>query len=183
MKNILFVSHCIVNRYSKVVSFKEKEEYEYNLKDLLNLIYEKDIGLVQLGCPEMQCYGLKRWGHVREQFDHPHYRKECQKLAVSLVDQIIEYRKNDINIIGILGIMGSPSCGVKHTCSGNWYGEIGSNKNLDAMISTVKLVEGQGIFTEEIRSSLEKENIEVDFLEYNKKHVDKLIEEIESLMK
>lgn len=183
MENILFISHCTINSYSKVVSFKEAEEYEYELKDFLDFIYEKDIGIVQLPCPEMHCYGLRRWGHVKEQFDHPHYRKECRKLVEPITDQIIQYESNGFNVIGIMGMFGSPSCGVTNTCSGNWYGELGSNENLELMLSTVDRVGGMGIFMEEIKKILEEKELKIPLLEYNKKYLDRTIKEVKDLIK
>lgn len=178
MNNILFVSHCVINEFSKVVSFKTPEEYEYDLMDFLKFIHEENIGIVQLPCPEMHCYGLKRWGHVKEQFDHPHYRDECRKMFKPYLNQIIEYRNNGDNVLGIMGIFGSPSCGVFNTCVGDWYGEIGSNENLDGMISTIKRIDGSGVFIEVIERILEEECLKLPLFEYNKKTLDETMKMI-----
>ena len=152
-KKIAIVSHCIINQNSVV-----KGEY----KDMniffpfIKKLFENNIGILQLPCPETECYGLRRWGHVKEQFDNCGYRQYIEKTVNSFLEIIKEYVNNGYEIVGIYGIAGSPSCGVNLTCSANWEGEISSYKDKEDIVSRVKMINESGIFMEMFKSILDK---------------------------
>lgn len=159
-KKIAIISHCIINQNSVV-----KGEY----KDIniffpfIKKLFEENIGILQLPCPETECYGLRRWGHVKEQFDNCGYRKYVEKIINSFVDIIKEYINNGYEIVGIYGIAGSPSCGVNLTCSANWEGEISLYKDKEDIVSRVKMINESGIFMEIFKSVLDKNKINIPF--------------------
>lgn len=159
-KKIAIISHCIINQNSVV-----KGEY----KDMniffpfIKKLFEENIGILQLPCPETECYGLRRWGHVKEQFDNCGYRKYVEKIVNSFVDIIKEYINNGYEIVGIYGIAGSPSCGVNLTCSANWEGEISSYKDKEDIVSRIKMINESGIFMEIFKSVLDKNKINIPF--------------------
>lgn len=159
-KKIAIISHCIINQNSVV-----KGEY----KDMniffpfIKKLFEENIGILQLPCPETECYGLRRWGHVKEQFDNCGYRKYLEKIINSFVDIIKEYINNGYEIVGIYGIAGSPSCGVNLTCSANWEGEISLYKDKEDIVSRVKMINESGIFMEMFKSILDKNKINIPF--------------------
>lgn len=159
-KKIAIISHCIINQNSVV-----KGEY----KDMniffpfIKKLFEENIGILQLPCPETECYGLRRWGHVKEQFDNCGYRKYLEKIVNSFVDIIKEYINNGYEIVGIYGIAGSPSCGVNLTCSANWEGEISLYKDKEDIVSRVKMINESGIFMEIFKSVLDKNKINIPF--------------------
>lgn len=159
-KKIAIISHCIINQNSVV-----KGEY----KDIniffpfIKKLFEENIGILQLPCPETECYGLRRWGHVKEQFDNCGYRKYVEKIVNSFVDIIKEYINNGYEIVGIYGIAGSPSCGVNLTCSANWEGEISLYKDKEDIVSRIKIINESGIFMEIFKSVLDKNKINIPF--------------------
>ncbi|TXJ30167.1 DUF523 domain-containing protein [Brachyspira aalborgi] len=159
-KKIAIISHCIINQNSVV-----KGEY----KDIniffpfIKKLFEENIGILQLPCPETECYGLRRWGHVKEQFDNCGYRKYVEKIVNSFVDIIKEYINNEYEIVGIYGIAGSPSCGVNLTCSANWEGEISLYKDKEDIVSRIKMINESGIFMEIFKSVLDKNKINIPF--------------------
>lgn len=159
-KKIAIISHCIINQNSVV-----KGEY----KDIniffpfIKKLFEENIGILQLPCPETECYGLRRWGHVKEQFDNCGYRKYLEKIVNSFVDIIKEYINNEYEIVGIYGIAGSPSCGVNLTCSANWEGEISLYKDKEDIVSRIKMINENGIFMEIFKSVLDKNKINIPF--------------------
>lgn len=160
IKKIAIISHCIINQNSVV-----KGEY----KDMniffpfIKKLFEENIGILQLPCPETEYYGLRRWGHVKEQFDNCGYRKYVEKIVNSFVDIIKEYINNGYEIVGIYGIAGSPSCGVNLTCSANWEGEISLYKDKEDIVSRVKMINESGIFMEIFKSVLDKNKISIPF--------------------
>lgn len=158
-KKILLVSHCILNQNSVVEPLARDQR---NFLKKLTPYLEKGVGIVQLPCPEMKCMGLRRWGHVKEQFDHPLFRNECRKMISKIVDDISEYLKNGYEIVGVAGIEGSPSCGCIKTCSSKkWKGSV----NRPELEDTVKIVEDMGVFMEEFKKILIDRKIEIDFFD------------------
>lgn len=159
-KKIAIISHCIINQNSVV-----KGEY----KDIniffpfIKKLFEENIGILQLPCPETEYYGLRRWGHVKEQFDNCGYRQYIEKAINSFLEIMKEYLNNGYEIIGIYGIAGSPSCGVNLTCSANWEGEISLYKDKEDIVSRIKMINESGIFMEIFKSVLDKNKINIPF--------------------
>ena len=150
MQKILFVSHCILNTASKVVMFSEAEmEAEEALRRrFLDKAINSGVQLVQLPCPEFTLYGAKRWGHVSDQFDNPFFRKHCRELLMPFVEQMKEYIASGerFEILGVLGVDGSPSCGVDYTCFGNWFGNFSDRPDLNEILESCRMGRGSGVF-------------------------------------
>ena len=178
-KNILIVSHCILNGHSKVESFCEKKEREEARKKIVKFIIENDIGIIQLPCPELIMYGTRRWGHVKDQFDTPHFREVCRNQLKTYLQQIKEYINNGYKILGILGIDGSPSCGVDLTCKGQWGGEIGSNPNLLETIKGIRYEKEKGILMEEIEDILKENDIKIEMFGFSLQNADSICKKID----
>ncbi len=159
-KKIAILSHCIINQHSVVVG--EYRDMNIFLPFIEKLIKD-NIGIIQLPCPETDCYGLRRWGHVREQFDNCGFRKYANNILNDFANLILEYIKNDYEIIGVFGIAGSPSCGVNLTCSANWAGEVSCYKDKEDIVSRVKMIEGSGLFMEIFKNILKEKNIDIPF--------------------
>lgn len=166
MKRILVVTHCILNRASKVERYDMEEINEENnlRKELLKVVFKKDIDLLQLPCPEFTIYGCNRWGHVKNQFDNPFFRNHCKNILKPVIEQLIEYytNKDEFEIIGIVAIDGSPSCGYNFTCKGNYGGELGGCKSLKEKIENVTLENESGVFIEELKKLLNDNNLKID---------------------
>ena len=116
MQKIVFVSHCILNTASKVVLYNQEEmdAEEALRKKFMHLAIDRDIQLIQLPCPEFTLYGANRWGHVSNQFDNVFFRRHCRNILSPILDQLKEYLAHGerFEILGIVGIDGSPSCGL-----------------------------------------------------------------------
>ncbi len=167
-EKVLFVSHCILNTASKVAnSDPELLSREEELRrSLLRLALEEDIGLVQLPCPEFTMYGSRRWGHVREQFDNPFFRSHCRHILEPAIAQLLEYagRPEAFDLLGIVGIDGSPSCGVSLTCMGNWGGELCDGSGLQETVGTLHMEPQSGVFIEELHALLQENGLDVPVL-------------------
>lgn len=165
MKKILVVAHCILNRASKVERYSiESIDKENDLrKVLLYKVFENDIELLQLPCPEFTMYGSKRWGHVKDQFDNTFFRNHCKNILQPVIEQIIEYytNKEKFEILGIVAVDGSPSCGYNFTCKGNYGGELGGFKTLNKKIESIVLENESGVFMEELKKLLGENNLNI----------------------
>ena len=72
-KKLAILSHCILNQNAVVKGeYKDMNIFFPFIKNL----FENNIGILQLPCPETECYGLKRWGHVKEQFNNVGYKNK-----------------------------------------------------------------------------------------------------------
>lgn len=166
MEKILVVSHCILNKASKVKGYniEEMEEENQLRKELLKEVFDKEIELLQLPCPEFIMYGSNRWGHVKNQFDNPFFRKNCKEILNPIIEQLKEYNNNKdkFQILGIVSVEGSPSCGYNLTCKGNYGGELGGCSNLQEKIESVVMVNEPGVFMEELKILLAKNNLNID---------------------
>ncbi|GKX31785.1 hypothetical protein SH1V18_42650 [Vallitalea longa] len=159
-QKIIIVSHCLLNVASKVVMYEEKDmEAEEDLrKRFIKKAVDNGIQIIQMSCPEFTLYGPKRWGHVSEQFDNIFFRNHCKKILIPIINQILEYKNNPdrFEILGIVGIDGSPSCGVDYTCTGkSWYGCItGRDDKVMDIVHDVSLCKSEGILIQVLRESL-----------------------------
>ena len=169
MQKILVVSHCILNTCSKVISYNEAEQKDEarHRRNLLEYVLKKDIQMIQLPCPEFIMYGTKRWGHVRDQFDNPFFRKQCRQMLEPIVLQLKEYAANPERfwLEGIVAIDYSPSCGYHVTCKGDWGGELNGCTGLKQKLETLVTVPEPGVFMEELNNLLEEAKLMVPILD------------------
>ncbi|MDX9917618.1 MAG: hypothetical protein RBT15_06315 [Gudongella sp.] len=178
-KKIILVSHCILNANSKVEGLSQ---YQGIIKELVDLIDEKKLGVMQLPCPEMIVYGIKRWGHVKEQFDTLFYRENCREMLKPIVWQLKSYIDTGYEIVGVIGIDGSPSCGVNFTCSGDWEGDSSSKDDLDHKIKDLKEIEAPGVFMEEFQKYLSEYNIDIKFTAIDENDVYNSLDNIKTFL-
>lgn len=164
MQKIAFVSHCILNTASKVVMYTQEEmDAEENLrKKFMRKVIDNGVQLIQLPCPEFTLYGAKRWGHVSDQFDNVFFRSHCRKILAPIIDQLKEYLANEdrFEILGFVGIDGSPSCGVDYTCRADWYGSFEGRKDLEETLAGCRLEKGSGVLMAVLMEMLKEEQLD-----------------------
>lgn len=164
-QRILAVSHCLLNRAAQVRRFDRTEsraEERLRLKTV-RLALRGGVQLLQLPCPEFLMYGGRRWGHVYEQFDTPFSRSRCREMLAQFCDELCCYgRDEEVELLGVLGVDGSPSCGVKYTCRGAWGGEL-CGRDLRPALSSVRLEAGRGVFMEELERLLAERGLHLPF--------------------
>ncbi|MEG1447844.1 MAG: 2-thiouracil desulfurase family protein [Oscillospiraceae bacterium] len=167
MTNIYIVSHCVLNIGSKVkhVTNEDYEREENSRKRFLEKIISSGGQLIQLPCPEFLLLGAKRNGHARCQFDNPFFKQMSRDILKPYIMQIEEYIQNssEYNICGIVGINGSPSCGIDFSYDA--YSPEG-----EAEISQTKKPfsnQSKGVFMEILEQMLNEKGIEIEFLAIN----------------
>lgn len=161
-KRIVVLAHCILNANSKVDGLSL---YPGSMNPLIQFFLSEGIGMIQLPCPETQVYGIRRWGHVKEQFSHPFFRKQISNLVEPTIMDLVAYRDMGYDIMAIIGIDGSPSCGVSKTCSSSeWFGELENSDQLMEKKSTLIEVESPGVFIEEIVGLMQQYQLDIPFL-------------------
>lgn len=126
-KRVIFVAHCVLNQNAKIDGCAR---YPGVMRELAAYLVESDLGIVQMPCPELVCLGLDRQadaGQARTvesedtrvgfRMNEAAANSTCARLAEEMIGQIQEYTRNGFEVVGILGINGSPTCGVETT----WY--------------------------------------------------------------
>ncbi|WP_461613618.1 CD3072 family TudS-related putative desulfidase [Clostridium sp. Marseille-QA1073] len=179
-KKICLVTHCILNGNAKVEGLCN---YKGAVKEVVEFLMNKDFGIIQLPCPEINLYGIKRWGHVKEQFNTPYFRENCTSLLKPIINQIEDYKNNGYEIALVLGIDGSPSCGINYTCSSKkWSGELSGNENLSKILKDISTIKSPGVFMEIFRKNLESIGVNPIYLTLNESNVESSIEAIKNYL-
>ena len=156
-KKLVLLAHCILNVNSKVVGLAQ---YAGALEDLVCGHIRCGSGLIQLPCPETTFLGLKRWGMTREQYDTPFYRSHCRNILQPYIQQIEDYLANGYSVEEIVGVDGSPSCGVNLTCAGYCGGEM---DDAARQFENLREISGRGIMMEVLVELLAEKGIAARF--------------------
>lgn len=130
---IALVAHCLLNQNSRAVGLAKRSSI---INEIVEFLVRKEIGIIQMPCPEFAYAGALRQPKTREQYNNAKFRKCCRKMTEDIANLVQEYAKTGVKLEIVLGVEGSPSCSVN---------------------------EISGIFMEELRSKLDKLGISVPF--------------------
>ena len=155
-RRVAVVAHCHLNVNAKVCGLAQ---YAGVRDEVISPLIADGTGIVQLPCPETTFLGLKRWGMTVEQYDTPAYRRHCRDIIRSTVDTLTALRDDGCAITAVIGVEGSPSCGVATTCTGYAGGEIEGMTD----IPHAQLTPGRGVFIEEFSALLHEAGLDVPF--------------------
>mgnify|MGYP000501244457 CR=1 FL=1 len=160
-RKILAVVHCILNVNAKVYPLARVSGAH---TELLREYLEAGVGLIQLPCPELTYLGANRWGMTREQYDHANFRAHCESILKAPIQEVEALMRGGCTILGVLGMDGSPNCGVHRTCFGLEGGELTGEEEFRRQRSRLKMVEGKGVFMEVLEALLEARGLSIPFL-------------------
>jgi len=108
-KKIAIVAHCILNQNSRVFGLAERSS---TITEIVEFLIRNDMGIIQMPCPELTYAGILRKSQTKDEYDNTMFRNHCKKIAEEIVAQIQEYSKGKIKARIIIGVDGSPSCGI-----------------------------------------------------------------------
>ena len=124
-RRVIFLAHCLLNQNS--IS-DGTAVYPAAFKDVLRLLMDAEVGVVQLPCPELCCLGLDRGDErgaerpvtaentrIRRELQRGEPARRLEALVGYAMYQLEEYRRHGFEILGIVGVNRSPSCGVETT--------------------------------------------------------------------
>ena len=100
----MVVAHCLLDPWTRV-------------RGLEPVPFEPKGPVIQLPCPEALYLGLDRWAATKNQLDVPEYRRHCRKLLHYYAD-LMEMIGGKGAKIMVVGVAGSPSCGIESTSEG-----------------------------------------------------------------
>jgi predicted secreted protein len=146
MTTIRVVAHCLMNP-------------ETRLPGLRPIDFQPEPPIIQLLCPEAGCLGLDRWAVTKNQIDIPSYRRYCREVFSHHADLIEQFAKKGREI-EVVGVEGSPSCGINSTTSGYTGGKI-RHQDHDH-------IPGMGVFMEVVAEELKRRCVPFRLVEAKK---------------
>jgi predicted secreted protein len=146
-QEIMVAAHCLLNPRTRV-------------KGLIPVSFRLDGPIIQLPCPEALYMGLERWAVTRNQLDVPEFRRFCLQLIAPYAD-LLEMMAEQGSRLRIVGLAGSPSCGIDTTSSGYSGGRVREQPH--------EHVAGRGVFMEELLAELERRAVDYRAEEAGKK--------------
>jgi hypothetical protein len=185
----VFLSHCLLNENTRYLGGACRAGC---VTEIVQQCLDNDIGMVQLPCPEQQAWGgvLKRrllfaYGLKAR---HPHVyrlrrlllplallytRLVYRRLAAAVAQQVADYVHSRFIVLGVVGVDGSPSCGVATTLDVH---DVGGLLSLSPEAITVDRLNawvrqqakpGTGMFIDELQKQLKRRQLTVSFLAHD----------------
>ena len=139
-RQIVALCHCLLNANVKVPPLAS---HAGALELALERFASSGTGMFQLPCHETSFLGMSRWGMTSEQYDHPAFRRHCRRILEPCLDQLEALHRDGCAMVGLVGVDGSPSCGMFRTCTGYRGGEI-SARSTDVAGQVEALAEAPG---------------------------------------
>lgn len=126
---MVFVSHCLLNENTRYLGGACRQGA---VREIVQACLDAGVGIVQMPCPEQHAWGgvLKRrllWFYGAEGTMRYRLgvltlplllwwtRRKYRRLARQVGDQLADYHASACSVVGIIGVDGSPSCGVRRT--------------------------------------------------------------------
>ncbi len=110
---VVILAHCILNQATRA-RWKGggANRIEGPIEKIITPLLEHGVGIIQMECPEQTLYGNPRPPKSRDDYDTPEFRAKCREIALRAMQTI---ENNASELITVLGLEGSPSCGVERT--------------------------------------------------------------------
>jgi predicted secreted protein len=173
---VVFISHCLLNENVRYLGGATRPGA---IDELVDAAQGAGVGICQLACPEQRTWGgvlkpylLLAYGSDRKGRGSARrlitpvflaYTRWCyRRLARQVAAEIADYRRSGHEVVGIVGVDGSPSCGVRRTldvdrsvralaaCDPTSTDATAFNER----VVLANLVPGEGLFIAELRRQL-----------------------------
>jgi uncharacterized protein YbbK (DUF523 family) len=188
-RRVVFVSHCLLNENVRYLGGAGRPGM---VRELVTHSHHGDFGVYRMPCPEQRA-----WGGVLKQFVAPMYgsvgtwryrlgrpltsvflgysRLVYARLARRVVRDIADYVRSGFEVVGIVGVGASPSCGVFQTLDVARSVEVAAGcpiESTDAAAFNATLfgtaaTAGSGLFVEALRRGLDRRHLEIPFYEHD----------------
>jgi predicted secreted protein len=140
---VVLVPHCALNQNARLAACAE---WPAAVAPLVTGLMDRQIGVIQMPCPELMVIGLdRRHVQIRSGLEPHPVRAALRRLAENLVYQVRQYRSCGVRVLGILGKNGSPACGVEQTYR-------------------LEPCPGLGVFVEELRAELHRQGVSLPMM-------------------
>jgi len=187
-KRVIFVSHCLLNENTRYPGGAFRRGC---VDELVDGFQQEGLGIYQMRCPEQRAWGgvLKRYvlpvygsqgtllyrlRHVLLPFFTWYTRWIYALLAKDVVRDIEDYVRSGFEVVGIVGVGGSPSCGVctrldlgrsLEVVAGCPLARLDRQLMNEAAIAAC-LSEGEGLFIEALQRRLRRKHLTIRWYEH-----------------
>ena len=188
-KKVIFLSHCLLNENTRYLGGAFRKA---GVDELIDALQKEGIGMVQMKCPEQKTWGgvLKRemlMGYcIKGTWLRPFLnifmvffiwktKKSFKKIAREVVSEIKDYMDSGFEVSGIVGIKGSPSCGVSAALDLKKSAQFAADMDIATLNREYFnencykncLVNKRGLFIDALQKELSANNIRVKFFEHD----------------
>ena len=187
-KKVIFLAHCILNENTRYPGGAFREG---TVDEIIDELQKKGVGIVQIKCPEQQAWGgvlkedlLRAFGSRNTKtykfrkillpFFIWNTKRIYRQLAREVVREVKDYLDSGFEVLGIVGVAGSPSCGVKTRLDIEKSFNMLASTDVDDLdrekmnhIIQECLEEGQGLFIRALEDELSKTNIKINIYEHD----------------
>lgn len=124
-RKVVLVAHCLMNQNS-ISDGTADLPSQFN--EIIEYLMANNIGIIQMFCPELMCLGLDRGDErgserplleentrIRSLLSDAENIDILSRKAYDLVRQIQQYLFHGFEVLGVIGVDRSPSCGVETT--------------------------------------------------------------------
>jgi len=183
-RKVIFAAHCILNENTRYLGGACRGGC---VSEIIYQCVEKNMGIVQMPCPKQHAWGgvLKRL--LLTAYDSKEtmlytfrniaipvfllYTKLIYaRMATRTVRQIQDYHESGFHVLGIVGIDGSPTCGVNRTLDfkRSFKALADININTVTIADTNKVIREclateSGLFIRALRTKLNRRNMNICF--------------------
>lgn len=186
-KRVVFLSHCLLNQNTRYLGGAcERGAVPPVVRECLDRGY----GMVQMPCPEQHAWGgvLKR--HLLRHFGSRgtvlhrmrglllpillwYTRRVYRRLARQVARQIADYLSSGFEVVGIVGVDGSPSCGTLRTVDLRRSLQrvaaltpSATSQDMNAIVLE-SLIPGRGLFLAALQRELDRRGLHVPHLAFD----------------
>ncbi len=188
-KQVIFVSHCLLNANTRYLGGAFRPG---GVDELVDAFQRDGMGFCQMHCPEQRAWGgvLKRYmlpiygsqGTLLYRLRHVllplflwYTRWRYRRLAQEVVRDIEDYVRSGFEVVGIVGVGGSPSCGVWSRLDLRRSLEVVAGCPLARFDRRVMneeaiaacLSEGEGLFIAAIQRELRRKRLSIGWYEHD----------------
>ncbi|MFQ6053765.1 MAG: hypothetical protein ACE5OO_06030 [Candidatus Bathyarchaeia archaeon] len=114
---VVFVAHCILDQATRAWWGEGGARRErWMLRGVVEVLLRHGVGAIQMECPEFSLYGNPRPPRSKDGYEEPEFKGRCREIAEQTCDAVDRLRRlgrdPEIEVAAIVGVEGSPSCGV-----------------------------------------------------------------------
>jgi predicted secreted protein len=152
-RRIIFVAHCILNQ--NAIS-DGTADFAGCFEPVVEILYRSGVGICQMPCLEVTCLGLDRGNpeggrspvlvensRIRRALQGADAASRLEELARSVAERVSEFLRFGFDVLGVIGVNRSPSCGVETTSRDD------------------RETPGSGIFVEALKRDLERLEVQI----------------------
>lgn len=188
-KRVIFVSHCLLNENTRYLGGAFRPG---GVDELVGGFQREGMGICQMHCPEQRAWGgaLKRYllpiygsqGTLLYRLRHVllplflfYTRLVYRRLVKEVVRDIEDYVRSGFEVVGIVGVGGSPSCGVWNRLDLRRSLEVIAGcplARLDRRVMNEEAVaaclsDGEGLFVAAMQRELRRKHLSVRWYEHD----------------